>query len=238
MHAPLSANAFQSQQPIGDNSLPALAASIAAAHRAHHASAVESAASAIEAGGLLIEAKALVAHGEWAAWLLANVGFSERTARRYMQLARSGIKAATVAEVGLRGALECLARGAAWIDAPGTETEVFESAACDYRRPCGFIAPTGDGRFDLAVLTDDAIVTLPGPVPRGVVLKALLVMSGGALTVRSHRRATRAGAFAFLMDLSKIEARDGKEAALPWGKAVVSGCMGCLVDRLDAEATR
>jgi hypothetical protein len=67
---------------VGHNSLPALAQSILSALSAHRASAVESAEHAIEAGRLLIEAKALLAHGEWAPWLLSHVGFSERTARR------------------------------------------------------------------------------------------------------------------------------------------------------------
>jgi hypothetical protein len=86
---------------IGGNSLPPLAAAITAAHQAHRASAIESAASGIEAGRLLIEAKGLVSHGQWALWLESNVGFSERTARRYMQLARDadGIKLAIVADL-------------------------------------------------------------------------------------------------------------------------------------------
>jgi hypothetical protein len=69
----------------------------------------KAAESALEAGRLLIEAKELVQHGEWEDWLAENVHFSERTARRYMQLFRSGLKPATVAVLGIRGAAELMA---------------------------------------------------------------------------------------------------------------------------------
>lgn len=92
------------------NRLPALAADIRAAHAAVGAFARFSAERAMAAGAMLIEARTLVPHGDWANWLREHVGFSERTARRYAQLARSGLKLATVAEMGIRGAAESLAR--------------------------------------------------------------------------------------------------------------------------------
>lgn len=42
----------------------------------------------IDAGILLNEAKALVAHGEWEQWLAANCTVAPRTARAYMMLAK------------------------------------------------------------------------------------------------------------------------------------------------------
>ena len=42
----------------------------------------------LRAGLLLIEAKSLVAHGEWLPWLQANCKTGERQARTYMRLAR------------------------------------------------------------------------------------------------------------------------------------------------------
>lgn len=46
---------------------------------------------AIRAGDGLIEAKRLLRHGEWLAWLAVSFpGFSERSARNYMRLARNG----------------------------------------------------------------------------------------------------------------------------------------------------
>ena len=42
---------------------------------------------AVEAGNLLRECKAGLAHGEWLPWLEANFTFADRTARRWMKLA-------------------------------------------------------------------------------------------------------------------------------------------------------
>ncbi|MGG1613497.1 DUF3102 domain-containing protein [Paenibacillus phoenicis] len=44
--------------------------------------------SAIEIGEKLIEAKELVAHGEWGAWLKDNVNYSQSTANNFMNVAR------------------------------------------------------------------------------------------------------------------------------------------------------
>ena len=44
--------------------------------------------SAIEIGKLMIEAKAVLKHGEWLKWLEEKVEFSQRTAEEYMQVAK------------------------------------------------------------------------------------------------------------------------------------------------------
>lgn len=93
-----------------NNRLAVLAADIQAAHQDVTRGALAVAESAMAAGRMLIEAKASMKHGEWAAWLSEHVGMSARTARRYMQLVRSGLETATVADLGLRGAAESLAR--------------------------------------------------------------------------------------------------------------------------------
>jgi hypothetical protein len=93
----------------GANRLPALAAEIRAAHAAANAAAKVSAERAMEAGAMLIEARRLVPHGHWADWLRENVGFSERSASRYMRLVRGGFDSATVADLGVRAAAEALA---------------------------------------------------------------------------------------------------------------------------------
>jgi hypothetical protein len=58
--------------------------------KAEHEQAIGSARAALEhalrAGQLLVEARALVAHGEWLPWL-SRVDISERQAQRYMRLA-------------------------------------------------------------------------------------------------------------------------------------------------------
>ncbi|MGA2493333.1 MAG: DUF3102 domain-containing protein [Roseiarcus sp.] len=208
------------------NRLPVLAEQIKEAHAGVFDAAKTAADCAIEAGRALIEAKMLVAHGGWAPWLIANVGFSERTARRYMQIAQSGLETATVADLGIRGAAEALARGSAWIEAPRSEIVIFESGARDYRRPFAIIAPRSDGYFDIAVLNVSDVVTLCKPVAREGIDPVLHLASNGALE-RAQWRIEKIsnGTFGFLRDFSKIEGREGTDAALAWGKSVAAGCI-------------
>src|SRR3954452_16779988 len=95
---------------VGDNRLAVLAVDIKQAHADVKASAMTVATRAIDAGNALIEAKGLLKHGRWKKWLSENVSMSERTAQRYMQVARSGLKSATVAVLGIRGASESIAQ--------------------------------------------------------------------------------------------------------------------------------
>jgi hypothetical protein len=92
--------------PATSNRLPTLAAEIRDAHAAVQRGALAVAERAVAAGHALAEAKKLLPHGQWAGWLAAHAGFSERTARRYMAVARSGMKTAIVAEMGLAAAAE------------------------------------------------------------------------------------------------------------------------------------
>lgn len=94
---------------FGNNRLVALAGEIVSDIAANRASAVEIAERTIRIGKALAEAKASLRHGEWEPWLAANVSLSARSARRYMQVAESGLKTATVADLGLRGATEAIA---------------------------------------------------------------------------------------------------------------------------------
>ena len=78
-----------------------------------HSAFVSGLAHAVKAGELLLQAKAIVAHGDWASWLADNVTFSERTARGYMRVAEHWpelSKTATVADLTLRGALQLLSK--------------------------------------------------------------------------------------------------------------------------------
>ncbi len=90
-----------------------LATAIDAEHRQAHASFRACVAHALEAGRLLMAAKAAVAHGEWLPWLAANTEVSERTAQAYMRLARElpeldAEKAQRVSDLPLRDALAVL----------------------------------------------------------------------------------------------------------------------------------
>jgi hypothetical protein len=64
----------------------------------------------MDVGDRLLEAKEALDHGQWDDWLSDNFELSDRTARLYMQLAghraRIEAKMATVATLGVRGALE------------------------------------------------------------------------------------------------------------------------------------
>jgi hypothetical protein len=92
----------------GSNALPVLAARIKAEHNAVSTALMDSLRHAIACGEALIEAKALAAHGGWLPWL-ESCGISERTAQRYIRLARNRstieTKSDTVSDLGIRGAL-------------------------------------------------------------------------------------------------------------------------------------
>lgn len=85
--------------------------------RSEHAGIAQSLARglqhAITAGELLIEAKALLKHGQWLPWLSAHCALSERTARLYVRLAKNRARIKTeignVADLSVRGALALIA---------------------------------------------------------------------------------------------------------------------------------
>jgi hypothetical protein len=66
----------------------------------------------IECGQLLIEAKKLVGHGGWLAWVEANLPFGDRQARKYMALAANADQLADRncgSDLGINRALELIA---------------------------------------------------------------------------------------------------------------------------------
>ncbi len=60
-------------------------------------------------GRCLIEAKEMLSHGEWRSWLEERVEFSERSAQRFMRLAREWSKPTTLSDLGASKALMLLA---------------------------------------------------------------------------------------------------------------------------------
>jgi len=113
----------------GDNRLAVLAGEITAAVAEIKASAEVIAERAIQIGHNLIEAKAALPHGRWEEWLTQNVSMSARTARRYMQLAASGLETATVADLGIRAAAEQIATPRSRSTTALSNQEVVELAA-------------------------------------------------------------------------------------------------------------
>jgi len=93
---------------MNSNRLPVLAGEIRKAHADVQDAAKTAAQRAIDAGHALIEAKELVDHGQWLPWLRENCALADRTARLYMQIARSGVNSATVADLGLQAAAKVI----------------------------------------------------------------------------------------------------------------------------------
>jgi hypothetical protein len=71
----------------GGNRLPILAAEIEAAHQAVQGAFRTTLERAAHCGRLLIEAKALVAHGNWLPWIKQNTTVGPRETQRYMRVA-------------------------------------------------------------------------------------------------------------------------------------------------------
>ena len=81
----------------------------------------EAVSAALEAGGLLTEAKGRLRHGEWSNWL-GRVGLASRTASTWMKLASMDLTAEDVID---RGGINAAARGvkpesASEADLPGS----------------------------------------------------------------------------------------------------------------------
>lgn len=91
-------------------SKPSAAQEIAALHERIVTAARRSLDDAIRIGELLTQEKIRLPHVQFGDWLKANVPFSERTARFYMQVFRNRdrLKTATVADLGLGYALRQL----------------------------------------------------------------------------------------------------------------------------------
>lgn len=146
---------------VGDNRLAVLAEDIRALDAKVRRSAEQLAVDAIEAGNRLIEAKEMVPHGSWESWLASNTGVSARSAQRYMRLARSGLKSDTVSLLGLRAALDGIARHSRKPDAemqPEPDTDAGAAADYDLGIPITDVVFVRDlyprSAFDLEVVRD------------------------------------------------------------------------------------
>lgn len=96
------ADHIQKSQPPQTRDIETITAEILnAKHRAGE--------SILAIGKGLIEAKALLSHGEWLPWLEGRVEFSEASAQRYMMLAREYSNPATLRDLGYSKALVLLA---------------------------------------------------------------------------------------------------------------------------------
>src|SRR5262245_14760433 len=76
------------EKPVDTKRLTALAGHIERHHKAAYQQAAYALKRARQCGECLNEAKQLVKHGEWAAWMRDNISLSERQAQKYMQIAK------------------------------------------------------------------------------------------------------------------------------------------------------
>jgi hypothetical protein len=121
---------------IRSNSLAVLAARVRAAHTSVDAALKDSLTHALDAGDLLIEAKAQIPHGQWLSWL-QSCGVSERSAQRYIRLARNRARIEaepdTVSDLSINAALALLvvrrqkSRDPAALLAEGAAETAFET---------------------------------------------------------------------------------------------------------------
>lgn len=94
---------------IGSNSLPMLAETIRTNHRACEAAKKAELDRAIDVGRALLQAKNIVVKtgGSWLIWVRDNCEFTDRTAERYMKIAKAGFDTG-VSDLSLRRALKDL----------------------------------------------------------------------------------------------------------------------------------
>ena len=96
------------------NWLAALRDNLRDTHAAVKAAIKDSLRHAMAAGDILVEAKGGLKHGEWLPWL-RSAGLSERTAQRYMRIARERgaieAKYDTLSDLDVTGALRLIADG-------------------------------------------------------------------------------------------------------------------------------
>ena len=105
--------------------LASLAIQINAHHEACKAAIGEAIRHAIDAGSLLIEAKAHCSHGDWKDWLAENFAGTARTAQRYMRIAKnwpaiSGPNATRMSDLSINDALEQISQATAAMANRGT----------------------------------------------------------------------------------------------------------------------
>jgi hypothetical protein len=99
---------------VNDKRLMAIAKTIAEAHKEFLALAGRSLAKAKGIGDLLVEAKSMVARGDWSAWLETYFPGSERSAQGYMRLSNRWdeieTKSAETADLTIDAAMKFLAK--------------------------------------------------------------------------------------------------------------------------------
>lgn len=162
------------------NELADLAERVKAAVVAKAAAERTAAGQAISAGMMLLQARSHATHGAWGAFL-ERAGVKERYARKLMQLARSGLKPATVADLG--GVKSTLI----WLQGlrlprPGEALIIHRPDDAD-SWPFGILVPTEgrDATYDVARVEPDAVDFVRRPLRGPPAIRVLLHLMDGHL---------------------------------------------------------
>jgi len=143
-----------------------LASQINEAHRLTQEHLGKTILFAIEAGRLLIEAKAATPHGRWLPWLRENITFSERTAQAYMTVHRRwGRNPQRVADLPLRKALAEAAHPARMearedreAEPPAAPSKIFDELADkDFEQVIDWFSKASNAPFNALDLDIDQI---------------------------------------------------------------------------------
>ena len=174
-HSPVRKRAVTT--PTNDR-LDAIAIEIKRAHADFTSALKRSFERAASAGKMLIEAKGLVSHGQWLPWLEAHAEISERTARRYMRIARGEAilkaKSDNLADLTMEMAVRLLDEDG-HPDAPAEDTRTdinAEDGPADEDSPAGYFITVPIERRVLQIKSV-AYLHPPNPPasPRTVVLR-------------------------------------------------------------------
>jgi Protein of unknown function (DUF3102) len=94
-----------------------------------HAALKREAANIITIGGLLVEAKAQLMHGQWLPWLEREFSLSQRSAQRYVKAYKFAVKYDTVSDLNLSpGALYAISSGHRKFCTPKAIAAILEEA--------------------------------------------------------------------------------------------------------------
>ena len=121
----------------------------------------------LEVGDILLEARAIAAHGDWLPFL-EHAGIPERTAQNMLRIARAGLQIRNVADLGgIRGALDYLAA----VERARKNWLVAQDGSLEWCAVVGETEPSVDSPFctglwqvGLAEWADNARTDLPAAV--------------------------------------------------------------------------
>jgi hypothetical protein len=95
---------------FGENRRAILVSEILSFDKQLQKSSLTAAEAVLAIGHRLIELKDLLGHGAWLPYVHKELPYSEKTAQNYMAIAKSKIKSATLADLGITGALKTIQR--------------------------------------------------------------------------------------------------------------------------------